>query len=46
MEKPGLWRAIVRFVRNIGIAIVCILVLAGLSCLPAAWRRSTISAPE
>ena len=38
MEKQGLWPAILRFVRNVGIITVCIFVLAGLSCLPAAWR--------
>jgi hypothetical protein len=38
MEKQGLWPAILRFVRYIGITTVCIFVLAGLSCLPAAWR--------
>ena len=38
MEKQGLCLAILRFVRNIGIITVCILVLASLSCLPAAWR--------
>ena len=39
MEKQGLWPAVLRYVRNIGITIVCIFVLAGLSCLPVgAWR--------
>ena len=39
MEKQGLWPAVLRYVRNIGITIACIFVLAGLSCLPlGAWR--------
>ena len=38
MEKQGLWPAILRFARNVCIIAVCIFVLAGLSCLPAAWR--------
>jgi hypothetical protein len=39
MEKQGLWPAILRFARNIGITVVCIFVLAALFCLPfAAWR--------
>jgi hypothetical protein len=39
MEKQGPGPAILRFVRNVGIIIVGILVLASLSCLPvAAWR--------
>ena len=39
MEKQGPWPAILRLVRDVGIAIVFIVVLAGLSCLPfAAWR--------
>lgn len=38
MEKEGLWPAILHFARNVGITIVCIFALAGLSCLSAAWR--------
>ena len=38
MEKQGLWPAVLRLGRNAGIIVLCILVLAGLSCLPAAWR--------
>ena len=39
MEKQGLWPATLRLVRNVVIAVVVIVALAGLSCLPfAAWR--------
>lgn len=38
MEKQGLWPAILGFGRNAGIIVLCILVVASLSCLPAAWR--------
>ena len=39
MKRQGLWPTILRLVRDVSIGIVCIVVLAGLSCLPfAAWR--------
>ena len=38
MEKQGVGPAFLRFACSVGITIVCIVLLAGLSCLPAAWR--------
>ena len=39
MKRQGLWLTILRLVCNVGIITVCIVILAGLSCLPlAAWR--------
>jgi hypothetical protein len=39
MEKRNPWPAILRLTRNVGTIVGCIVVLAGLCCLPlAAWR--------
>jgi hypothetical protein len=38
MEKVGLGSAILRFARNVCITVGCMVLLAGLTCLPAAWR--------